>query len=767
MSNPPPSGRFSSQRENDAPLDLDAVYNRTDQFGRRIRTEEELTKQSKSAAASVPPNLVTHIVEDDEDDVVLVSDSSDCTVLLIEDLPSFTSEQDIMKMFSDFSLLHIVLARKPKHFHAYVKFLNKEDAAIALKVKYNHRIGYKQVFVSECSDHIYEQAKSEFSIDPIPTVQSSPENQDDVSARRPENSNDEGSNIKYPRSQLFQKQFVEPTQSFDLPFGTGDAMSNVNNVNLEIMPPPIIEAGPNKFVANNSDPRKRKLLENHPEQRPQHPDFGHFQNQPPFGESYHQKTRFGESHQNTVFGEPHENGGFIDSRHNNDFGGPSQFDGFGNNPNHNSQFSRQQPNNVGNVNFQQRPSDPRQKKNPFVQPPPQQQTQPEQQPLPEANVVADTPFIFATNIDFRSSVKEIQDWFAEISVYPKEIYRMVNFRGLPNGKCVFLCNSPQEANLGMAKNRLKFRSRVVYMNLMPVAHAAEALATLGVVINPNDFTCEANVEQNQHTDNNKPKAKNVFNKNTKPEEPTKKVPSHKNPFMQKPKLDDLPDEVLSSNDFLYTLDTMIDDVNANANEDLDEDVMEGGQGEEIIEDEEEDEEHDEAIDNNGEEDGDGEFENTEFVENEDGGHDQEHHQDDDNPMLNHFDNNGPPFDHNMMNNMHHNQRNYHQQGGNHMMNHGMNPNMHNNHPPPSQRNTNGCVVALRNVPFQANAIDIMRFFNNYQLGADDIIRRYRDDGSPTGDARVCFASPMDAMAAVEQCQNGRIMNRIVQMRLFS
>lgn len=739
----------SSFMNNHPAANLDAIYNRTDQFGRRIRTEEEL-KHTKIVPIAPPPSLVTHVVDDDEDDVVLVSDSSNCTVLLIEDLPSFTTEQDIMKMFSDFTLLHIVLVRKPKLFQAYVKFLNKEDTAIALKVKYNHRIGHKQVLVSECTDQRYEKAKAEFSIDPLPLAQASQDNHnEDDRTRRSENSN-ESTAIKYPRSQLFQKQFVEPTmQSTEMSFGTGNDNSNVMNANFNRGPPPNIDTAPNKFATNNSDPRRRKQYENHQaEQQPGHSEIDTFPNHPTFGES-HQNTRFGEPYQNTEF----QN----ESQHNTAFDGPPQFHGynasfqnFGNNQPKNTPFNR--PNHGNNMNRSvnvqhQRPGDPRQRKNPFLQPTQDQQAaQPEtiQQQIPIDSV--DTPYVFLKNIDFHSSVQEIRDWIAEVSVYPKEIYRLVNFRGLPNGKCVFLCNSPQEANQALSKDRLKFRSRVVNMNLMPIAEAVEALATLGVVVNPNDFACGPITDKVHQLDDMKPIAKNMFGQNKEPEKTTKKVPNHKNPFMRTPKLDLCDDDDIATNDSSQNI----------THEEVNED-MNG--------DEEAEQEEQEEIIGNDEEDGDGEFENINFVDNDDGNNYQDGQQQGNGPMLNNFDN-GPPFNRNSM--MPPNMQNFNHGGNNMMMNHGVNPNMHNNHHPhPSQRNTNGCVVALRNVPFQANAIDIMRFFHNFQLCPDDIIRRYRDDGSPTGDARVCFASPMDARAAVEQYQNGCIMNRIVHMRLFS
>lgn len=744
---PPPVIRFQRQPDTvDEPLDLDAVYNRTDQFGRRIRTEEELAKVPPNIGFVAPPALVTHVVHDDEDDVVLVTESSVCTVLLIEDLPSFTSEQDIMKMFSDFTLLHIVLARQPKNFHAYVKFLNKEDAAIALKVKYNHRIGHKQVYVSECSDQVYELAKSEYSIDPIPMAQFPVANQiDDNAMRKSNNTNDDSSN-KYPQSQLFQNQFDDPNPSSNMPFNVGaqfgNGTSNMQNANVAHGPSQSVDPS-NKFEVNHSDPRRRKQFEQCQvtnQQNQQDSDYGHLKNPPPFGES--------------------------DQNTNREFGGSQhQFEGFkapfhesaNNSPHNQAPFNR--PNNSNN-NFQpQRPNDPRQKQNPFIQTqtqsqtPHQQQTQHQQHPqhhehqqqdqqsLGDSRDTADTPFLYISNIDFRTAEQEIRDWFAEISVYPKIIYRLLNFRGAPNGNYVCQFNTPQEANRGLVKNGLKMRSRIAYLRAMPVAHAAEALASVGVEINTNDLNLGSLVKPNNDT---KPNGQDLMSSKQEPNPSINKVPKHRNPFMQKPNVDAMDNDHIVDDDLQHN-----DNQNDVIEEDEPQHELEGDMGN-----------------------GDGnlvDFANADFDENDDANNYQANDEDTNGPIYDNFDNNGPPFNNHMTNNLSHNNQQFNRGGNNMMMGRGNHRNMSNtnNHPPPSQRNTNGCIVALRNVPFQASAIDILRFFGNFQLGADDIIRRYRDDGSPTGDARVCFASPMDAMAAVDQCQNGRIMNRTVQMRLFS
>lgn len=115
----------------------------------------------------------------DDDDVMLITDSNDGEAaavgltLLIEDLPPFAKEQDIIKMFSDFTLMDIMLAKVNKVFRAYVKFHNQNDAEAALKQTHLHRIDFKSVFVSPCSEETYEKAKQEY--DGIGDITTKPE----------------------------------------------------------------------------------------------------------------------------------------------------------------------------------------------------------------------------------------------------------------------------------------------------------------------------------------------------------------------------------------------------------------------------------------------------------------------------------------------------------------------------------------------------------------------------------------------------------------
>ncbi|KAH8378597.1 hypothetical protein KR009_000197 [Drosophila setifemur] len=78
----------------------------------------------------------------------------------------------------------------------------------------------------------------------------------------------------------------------------------------------------------------------------------------------------------------------------------------------------------------------------------------------------------------------------------------------------------------------------------------------------------------------------------------------------------------------------------------------------------------------------------------------------------------------------------------------------------------GCVVAMRNVPFKAELKDILRFFGDYKLSPDDIIRRFNDDGKPTGDTRVAFESPAEARSAFETRRRKQIFNRTVYLDII-
>lgn len=84
--------------------------------------------------------------------------------LLVEDLPTYAKEQDILKMFSDYSLTSIILMNKPRKVHvAYVQFSNPDDAKKALQDINKHVVDGKLVTVKPCRDEIFENIQREQS----------------------------------------------------------------------------------------------------------------------------------------------------------------------------------------------------------------------------------------------------------------------------------------------------------------------------------------------------------------------------------------------------------------------------------------------------------------------------------------------------------------------------------------------------------------------------------------------------------------------------
>lgn len=87
--------------------------------------------------------------------------SGNTSSLTVEDLPNFVKEQDILKMFSDYSLMSLFIINKRKNVIAYVKFSNNDEAKKAFEDKSKHMIDTKQVSVKPCRDELFEQVSRE------------------------------------------------------------------------------------------------------------------------------------------------------------------------------------------------------------------------------------------------------------------------------------------------------------------------------------------------------------------------------------------------------------------------------------------------------------------------------------------------------------------------------------------------------------------------------------------------------------------------------
>lgn len=78
----------------------------------------------------------------------------------------------------------------------------------------------------------------------------------------------------------------------------------------------------------------------------------------------------------------------------------------------------------------------------------------------------------------------------------------------------------------------------------------------------------------------------------------------------------------------------------------------------------------------------------------------------------------------------------------------------------------GCVLALENVPYKAGVDEILHFFHNFQINHQSVMRRYNDNGTPTGDARVTFVSPSEAKRAFDECKFQKIRDRTIYLKLM-
>lgn len=122
-------------------------------------------------------------------------------ILVLEDLPAFAKEHDIMKMFSDYSLLSInitVTKDIRKQYMAYVQFVNADDAKAALNNKSKHLIGHKVIKVSPCSDAVFESVKA---------------NQNNVNDNFTKNSIDDTE--QYPENPDLSQMSRDPRRRFD------------------------------------------------------------------------------------------------------------------------------------------------------------------------------------------------------------------------------------------------------------------------------------------------------------------------------------------------------------------------------------------------------------------------------------------------------------------------------------------------------------------------------------------------------------------------
>lgn len=92
------------------------------------------------------------------------------TCLKVTDLPTLTTEQDIMKYFSEYGLMHIILTKdKQKRNCAFLKLNRAEDAKRALQEKNFFSMGHnKKITVTMCSEAVFEEVMNSTIIEDMP-----------------------------------------------------------------------------------------------------------------------------------------------------------------------------------------------------------------------------------------------------------------------------------------------------------------------------------------------------------------------------------------------------------------------------------------------------------------------------------------------------------------------------------------------------------------------------------------------------------------------
>ncbi|XP_038213069.1 RNA-binding protein 12 [Zerene cesonia] len=144
----------------------------------------------EAAVDSYLPYREENDTEEDSSQAKLEEDKKNTmqnySILKMSELPNFVKEHDIIKMFSDFSLLSIILddCRMTRSKIAYVQFVKPEDARMAFERKESYAFGRRQVTLTPLSQEEFENIKPKAEKSdgaPLDVIQS---NQDNISMPR-------------------------------------------------------------------------------------------------------------------------------------------------------------------------------------------------------------------------------------------------------------------------------------------------------------------------------------------------------------------------------------------------------------------------------------------------------------------------------------------------------------------------------------------------------------------------------------------------------
>lgn len=84
--------------------------------------------------------------------------------------------------------------------------------------------------------------------------------------------------------------------------------------------------------------------------------------------------------------------------------------------------------------------------------------------------------------------------------------------------------------------------------------------------------------------------------------------------------------------------------------------------------------------------------------------------------------------------------------------------------PPQDFGSPNCVVCLSNLSYRALTEEIIAAFTEFDLKPDQVIRRFNDNGQPTGMACINFNSPEDATKACDEYNKVLVQNRPVWLK---
>ncbi|EDS40155.1 heterogeneous nuclear ribonucleoprotein [Culex quinquefasciatus] len=691
-------------------------------------------------------------------------DNGKCGHLMVWNLPTGTTELDLMRIFSDFTIVEVLIIKNyknPKQQDGYVKFCRLQDARRACESTHQHFIRSKRVFVKPCSDIEYDAAKNEYDAPETieePKLESEPAKEDplDDSVQVVEDS------IDSKKDEDDRMDLAEDDD--DEEEGQEEVVQNKIPLDEEVRPedadddPPLDDLKPVQTgktededqcweVDDQSQSPKQQAQQQQQAQQPPPVNFVNrdprnafstnlYQSPPSFQQQQLQpQQQQPPPQQSPQFAGPPPNFNSNSSNNNNNFGGDFSRDprrrqeinqrnegggGFQQSENSRESFdSRHSFNNGPRFNSQGPP--------PQQGPPMHQQNRYDQQ-MPDGN--ERTAFVLISNLEFSMREETVQTFLDREGFTPKKLQIIRNaFNGRSSGECLVEFESVQEAGDSLIKNAAVIGNRKAFFKHLVRGQLPEMMMRInsgnqrgppqggyggnGRYGGNGNFGGNGHFGGNGNFGNNNFRGGNDrFNNNNNGGGNSYASQVNNSQFA-----DDEPHERRHDDDNQQNFDDQ-SDVQIVANENAPS-ANNGGQG--------------------------------------------EHDDDDDVAVVIHDDPDDhadPPEQVNSAESLRSQKgapSNSSQQslgGGPGEMR--TNPCL-NDHPVP------GSILSMGNLPFRARNEDIVDFFKQYNITLDDVKRRYLPDGRSTGDAMVRFQSPQDAHRALETHQQMRIGGRELRM----